>query len=212
MKTTASRRFLALAAAGAVATLTLAACSDDAETAAEDAASSVTSAATEATSSVAEHAGHDDHAADSGHEGHDHPLDGGPAPEGISEAADPKFPVGSEITVKADHMPGMEGAAGRVVGAFRTTTYAVTYTPEGGGEPVREHRWVVHEELVDPGQAPLADGTEVTLNAEHMSGMKGARATIDYSTQEDVYMVDVDADGTMLKNHKWVTESELAAR
>ena len=42
--------------------------------------------------------------------------------------------------------------------------------------------------------------------------MKGARATIDYSTQEDVYMVDVDADGTMLKNHKWVTESELAAR
>ena len=28
----------------------------------------------------------------------DHPMDGGPAPEGIKEAADPTYPVGTDVT------------------------------------------------------------------------------------------------------------------
>ncbi|MGD7001602.1 YdhK family protein [Corynebacterium halotolerans] len=147
----------------------------------------------------------------SGHEGHDmqHPEDGGPPPEGIAEAAEPTYPVGAEVVLAADHMPGMEGAPATVSGAFDTTAYAVSYTPTTGGEPVTGHRWVVHEELADPGQAPLEDGTEVVLEAEHMSGMKGAEATIDYSTEETVYMVDIDTEEMTMTNHKWVTESEL---
>ncbi|RSZ66025.1 DUF1541 domain-containing protein [Corynebacterium hylobatis] len=146
---------------------------------------------------------------ESDHGGHDHPADGGAPPAGIAEATNPTYPVGTEVRLTADHMPGMDGAEARVSGAFDTTTYSVSYTPTDGGDPVTDHRWVVHEELVDPGQAPLPDGAEVVLDAEHMSGMPGAQATIDYSTDETVYMVDLTVDGMAMTNHKWVTESEI---
>ena len=55
----------------------------------------------------------------------------------------------------------------------------------------------------------LADGTEVTLLAEHMEGMEGVKATIASSTDETVYMVDYETDGMKMTNHKWVVESEI---
>ncbi|MCT1547980.1 DUF1541 domain-containing protein [Corynebacterium amycolatum] len=211
----------ALVAAGAASVLVLAGCSSD-DSASTEASSTVseTSSSVSATSSEGhddmddmddadEHGGHGDHG-DDAMAGHDHPADGGPAPEGMIAAGNAKFPVGSEVQVLADHMPGMKGAEGKVVGVFTTTTYSVSYTPTDGSEPVKDHRWVVHEELENPGEAPLADGSEITINAEHMAGMKGAKGTVDYSTQEPVYMVDIDDDGMTMKNHKWVTESELA--
>ncbi|QYH20395.1 YdhK family protein [Corynebacterium aquatimens] len=144
-----------------------------------------------------------------GHGGHDHPEDGGPAPEGIEEAADPKFPVGTEVILTADHMPGMEGAPATISGAFKTYTYAVTYTPTDGGEPVVNHKWVVQEELEGAGTQRLADGATAVILAEHMSGMKGAEATIESSTDETVYMVDIDTPDMTMKRHKWVVESEI---
>lgn len=211
----------ALVAAGAASVLVLAGCSSD-DSASTEASSTVseTSSSVSATSTEGhddmddmddadEHGGHGDHG-DDAMAGHDHPADGGPAPEGMIAADNAKFPVGSEVQVLADHMPGMKGAEGKVVGVFNTTTYSVSYTPTDGSEPVKDHRWVVHEELENPGEAPLADGSEITINAEHMAGMKGAKGTVDYSTQEPVYMVDIDDDGMTMKNHKWVTESELA--
>ena len=39
--------------------------------------------------------------------------------------------------------------------------------------------------------------------------MDGAEATIDRSTDENVYMVDFEADGMEMTNHKWVVESEI---
>lgn len=211
----------ALVAAGAASVLALAGCSSD-DSANTEASSTVseTSSSVSATSSEGhddmddmddadDHGDHGDHG-DDAMAGHDHPADGGPAPEGMIAADNAKFPVGSEVQVLADHMPGMKGAEGKVVGVFTTTTYSVSYTPTDGSEPVKDHRWVVHEELENPGEAPLADGSEITINAEHMAGMKGAKGTVDYSTQEPVYMVDIDDDGMTMKNHKWVTESELA--
>ncbi|MFO6449332.1 YdhK family protein [Corynebacterium amycolatum] len=211
----------ALVAAGAASVLVLAGCSSD-DSASTEASSTVseTSSSVSATSSedhddmddmddADDHGGHGDHG-DDAMAGHDHPADGGPAPEGMIAADNAKFPVGSEVQVLADHMPGMKGAEGKVVGVFNTTTYSVSYTPTDGSEPVKDHRWVVQEELENPGEAPLADGSEITINAEHMAGMKGAKGTVDYSTQEPVYMVDIDDDGMTMKNHKWVTESELA--
>lgn len=211
----------ALVAAGAASVLVLAGCSSD-DSASTEASSTVseTSSSVSATSTEGhddmddmddadDHGGHGDHG-DDAMAGHDHPADGGPAPEGMIAADNAKFPVGSEVQVLADHMPGMKGAEGKVVGVFTTTTYSVSYTPTDGSEPVKDHRWVVHEELESPGEAPLADGSEITINAEHMAGMKGAKGTVDYSTQEPVYMVDIDEDGMTMKNHKWVTESELA--
>ena len=144
-----------------------------------------------------------------GHEGMEHPMDGGPAPEGILPAEDPEFPVGTEVTLTAEHMESMEGATATISGAFDTTTYSVSFTPADGGESVTDHKWVVHEELENPGGAPLAEGTDVVLTAGHMAGMEGAEATIDSSTEETVYMVDYEADGMKMTNHKWVVQSEI---
>lgn len=184
----ATRTRVTLLAIAAGAAVVLASCSanDDDGTSGEDA--------------------HDHH---SDHSEMDHPADGGPPPEGITEAAHPTYPVGSEVVLNADHMSGMDGAPATVVGAYDTYTYAVDYTPTEGGDLVEEHKWVVHEELEDPGAQRLPDGAEATLLAEHMSGMAGAEATIAFSTDETVYIVDFEADGMAMTNHKWVVESEI---
>ena len=139
----------------------------------------------------------------------EHPMDGGPAPEGITDATDPKFPVGTDVRLTADHMEGMDGAKATIVGAFNTYTYSVNYDPTDGGARVEDHRWVVQEELENAGDQRLADGTPVTILADHMAGMKGAKGDIAYSTDETVYMVDYQVDGMTMKNHKWVVESEI---
>lgn len=202
-----------------VPALTLAACgSDDSSDSSGDthdhgAASSAAAPATASSAASSDAAGADDHdmADMDGMDMHDHASDGGDAPAGIADATDPTYPVGTRVTVTADHMPGMQGATATVTGAYSTTAYAVDYTPTDGGAPVTDHRWVVQEELENPGPAPLADGTPVTIGADHMPGMKGAKGTVASSTQETVYMVDITGtDGTTMTNHKWVTESELA--
>lgn len=157
-------------------------------------------------STTSQHEGHGS-SSDSG--GMEHPMDGGPAPEGIETAASPTYPVGTEVTLTADHMEGMDGANATIAGAYDTYTYAVDFTPSAGGEPVKDHKWVVQQEIKDAGDERLADGTEVTLEAEHMEGMKGAKATIASSTDETVYMVDYESDGMKMTNHKWVVESEI---
>lgn len=157
-------------------------------------------------STTSQHEGHGS-SSDSG--GMEHPMDGGPAPEGIETAASPTYPVGTEVTLTADHMEGMDGANATIAGAYDTYTYAVNFTPSTGGEPVKDHKWVVQQEIKDAGEERLADGTEVTLEAEHMEGMEGAEATIASSTEETVYMVDYESDGMTMTNHKWVVESEL---
>ena len=130
---------------------------------------------------------------------------------GIEPAADPAHPVGTEVTLMADHMPGMEGAAATVVGAYETTAYSVDYRPTTGGPEVTDHKWVVQEELEDAGAERLPDGAAVTLAADHMPGMQGAEGTVHSSTDETVYMVDYESDGMRMRNHKWVVESEIAS-
>lgn len=161
-------------------------------------------------SSHAEQTTHD-HSTMENNASHDmeHPMDGGPAPEGITDATDPKYPVGTDVRLTADHMEGMDGAKATIVGAFNTYTYSVNYDPTDGGARVEDHRWVVQEELENAGDQRLADGTPVTILADHMAGMKGAKGDIAYSTDETVYMVDYQADGMTMKNHKWVVESEI---
>ncbi|MEK0288641.1 YdhK family protein [Caldifermentibacillus hisashii] len=137
---------------------------------------------------------------------------GGEVPQGLTEAENPTYPVGSKVILHADHMAGMNGAEATVSGAFDTTVYSVTYTPTTGGEPVEDHKWVVHEEIENPSEESYKPGDEVVLNAEHMSGMDGATATIDTAEQTTVYMVDyTDKEtGEKITNHMWVTEDELS--
>lgn len=136
----------------------------------------------------------------------------GEIPEGLQEAKNPAFPVGSQGIINAEHMAGMDGAEATIGGAFDTTVYTVTYTPTTGGELVETHKWVIHEELENPGDLSLKTGSKVTLKADHMEGMKGATATIDSAEETTIYMVDFTdtKTGEEVTNHKWVTESELA--
>lgn len=213
-----SQKFVALLGAGAL-TVALAACSDahDSMSSAASTASShmhsmgsqlssaASSAASDASSAVSS-------AGSSAMSGMEHKMDGGQPPAGIKKAANPKFPVGTKVTIKADHMPGMNGADGTVVGAFTTTTYAVDYAPVSGGPQVKDHKWVVQEELEGVGDTKLTKGDTVTLAADHMPGMAGAKATIAEVTDQTVYMVDCTAGGMTIKNHKWVVEDELGSR
>ncbi|WP_100012891.1 YdhK family protein [Lentibacillus sediminis] len=139
----------------------------------------------------------------------------GEVPDDLEEAEDPAYPVGSTAIIEASHMGGMhgmQGAEATIEGAYNTTAYVVSYTPTNGGEPVENHKWVIHEELEDPGEAPLEPGTEVTLDASHMEGMDGATAEIDSAVQTTVYMVSYmpTNGGEKVSNHKWVTEDELS--
>lgn len=148
-----------------------------------------------------------------GMEGMDHSSDGS-VPEGLQEAENPKFEIGSQAIVETDHMKGMKGATATIVGAYDTTAYSINYTPTDGGEKVMDHKWVIHEELKDAAAAPLEKGTEVTVLADHMKGMEGAKAEIESAKQTTVYMIDyVPTTGREeVTNHKWVIEDELSEK
>lgn len=146
-----------------------------------------------------------------GHSDMNHSVSG-ELPPSLKEAANPKFEVGSQALLIADHMEGMEAAEATIAGAYDTIVYAVSYTPTTGGKPVENHKWVIQEEIQDAADRPYEPGEKVVLEADHMKGMKGAVATIDSAEAGTVYAVDYTpaAGGEPVKNHKWVTESELS--
>lgn len=141
-----------------------------------------------------------------------HHSGSGEVPAGLKEATNPAFKIGSQAIIEAGHMKGMKGAKATIVGAYDTTAYAVSYTPTTGGPKVTNHKWVIHEEIQNVGAEPFKPGDEVVLEADHMPGMKGAKATIDSAEKTTVYMVDYKptTGGNPVKNHMWVTGSELS--
>src|SRR5699024_1895520 len=140
------------------------------------------------------------------------PSSSGEVPDDLAKTEDPKYPVGSEAKIEADHMKGMKGATATIEGAYDTTAYAITYTPTDGGDKVENHKWVIHEEIKNAEKQPYKQGDEVVVEADHMKGMKGATAEIDSAEDTTVYMVSYeDTDtGEKVENHKWVTEDELS--
>src|SRR5699024_4479562 len=98
---------------------------------------------------------------------HDHDPDGGPPPTGTQEATDPTYAVGDHVILNANLLSVMDGAEAAISGAFDAPAYSLSYTPTDGGDTVTDHKWVVHEEHEDPGEAPLDDGSEVVLGAGH---------------------------------------------
>ncbi|WHY57474.1 YdhK family protein [Peribacillus simplex] len=137
----------------------------------------------------------------------------GDVPEGLKAAENPTYEVGSQAIIESGHMEGMKGAEATIVGAFDTTAYAISYTPAAGGEKVENHKWIIHEEIKDAGEKTYEPGAEVTVNASHMEGMNGTVAEVESAEKTTVYMVDFTptTGGEKVKNHKWVTESELSA-
>ena len=112
---------------------------------------------------------------------------------------------------KANHMGGMMYDVEVTIGAAYKTTAYETSAVMTGGTKMENHRWIVHEEFVNPGTEPIVSGTEIKTIADHMEGMKDSIQTIDSSVETTVYIVDfVTKDGHEVKNHKWVDEEELA--
>ncbi|WP_336786053.1 YdhK family protein [Paenibacillus sp. MMO-177] len=136
----------------------------------------------------------------------------GKVPAGLKEETNPAYKPGSQAVIQDDHMPGMKGAIATIVGAYKTTAYTVDYTPANGGEKVSGHKWVIQQEIKDAGEKELQPGAQVILDADHMPGMMGATAEIVSAEQTTVYMVDYTPTngGAPVKNHMWVTESELS--
>ncbi len=145
------------------------------------------------------------------HESMDH-SSSGEVPDDLKKADNPTYEVGSQAIIKTDHMKGMKGAEATIVGAYDTTAYVISYTPTTGGERVEDHKWVIHEEIEGAGEKPFEPGAEVTIDASHMKGMDGATAEIESAKQTTVYMIDYTptTGGEEVKNHKWVTGSELS--
>ena len=138
----------------------------------------------------------------------------GDLPAGLTEANDPLYELGDEVKLLTDHMEGMNGAEAKIVGAYDTSAYEVSYDPTNGDPREENHKWVVHEEIKEAGSEPFELGDEVVLEAYHMEGMQGAEATIDALEDTTVYMVDYEptTGGDTVRNHKWLTESELAPK
>ncbi|MFJ8260505.1 DUF1541 domain-containing protein [Rummeliibacillus sp. NPDC094406] len=159
----------------------------------------------------------------------------GIVPNGVKKAVNPKYPDGSQVTINANFVEGMKGAKATIVGAYDTVAYAVTYTPATGtttgtttgtsttgtsttgtpttgGAVVKNHKWVIQEEIRSADNKTLQPGAKVTLEADHLPGMKGAMATIDSSKKTTVYMVNYTPTngGTEVKNYQWLIESELS--
>ncbi len=142
-------------------------------------------------------------------ENHSHSEDNG-IPEGLKEAESPAYEPGSTATIKEGHMEGMQGAEATIMGAYDTTAYAISYDPTDDQPRVRNHKWIIQEELKDVEDQKLEVGDEVIITAEHMEGMKDASGTIESAVDTTVYMINyTTASGKEVKNHKWVTGSEL---
>ncbi|PGT79598.1 YdhK family protein [Bacillus sp. AFS040349] len=67
--------------------------------------------------------------------------------EEIKDAGEEPFEPGTEVSIEASHMEGMEGVTAEIDSAEEMTVYMVDYTPTNGGEEVKNHKWVTESEL-----------------------------------------------------------------
>lgn len=67
--------------------------------------------------------------------------------EEIEEAGDEVIANGVEVTLKADHMEGMDDAPAIIEASKTTTIYMIDYEPTTGGDTIKNHKWVTEDEL-----------------------------------------------------------------
>ncbi|MBC9118506.1 YdhK family protein [Fructobacillus fructosus] len=133
-------------------------------------------------------------------------------PTNLKAAENPKYPIGTAITLEATHMSGMKGAQGTVAAVYDTKVYEVTYQPTNGGQKVTGHKWLTKDDFKD--MKDHKKGDKVTLESDHMPNMKGAKATITKVEDGPAYAVNYQptTGGNMVMNHKYLVESEIQAR
>src|SRR5699024_2582761 len=130
--------------------------------------------------------------------------DSGEVPDDLKETANPTYEDGSKAINETDHMESMNGAEETIASAYDTTAYVISDTPTNGGKRVENHKWVIQEEIKNANDKTLEEGTEVTVEADHMKGMEGATAEIESAEKTTVYMIDnkPTTGEDLVKNHK----------
>ncbi|GAO99691.1 YdhK family protein [Fructobacillus ficulneus] len=133
-------------------------------------------------------------------------------PSDLPTAKNPKFKVGSKITLEATHMANMKGAKGTVAAVYDAKLYEVDYQPTTGGQKVTGHKWLTKDDFSD--MMDHKQGDMVTLTGDHMPGMKGAMATVTKVEDGPAYAVNFEPTngGKMVMNHKYLITSEIKAR
>lgn len=67
--------------------------------------------------------------------------------EELEDAGSEQLKAGDEAIIDADHMKGMDGAEAVIDSAVSTTVYMVDFTPANGGKEIKNHKWVIEDEL-----------------------------------------------------------------
>jgi len=67
--------------------------------------------------------------------------------EELEEVDNEALEPGTQVTLDAAHMEGMQGATAEIDTAEETTIYMIDYTPTTGGDKVKNHQWVTESEL-----------------------------------------------------------------
>lgn len=134
-------------------------------------------------------------------------------PTDLKKATNPKYKVGSSVKLTADHMNGMKDATAKVTGAYDSPLYVIDYTPTNGGQEVKNHKYVVKTELKGD-KKNFKKGDKVTVEANHMKGMKGAKGTIVQVCKGPAYAVTFNPTngGKEYVNHKWLSQNEMEAK
>ncbi|CAK8053628.1 YdhK family protein [Eupransor demetentiae] len=135
----------------------------------------------------------------------------GTLPTGLAQAQDPKYKVGQDITLEATHMAGMKGAKGTVAAVYDAKLYEVDFKSTDGME-VKNHKWLTKVDFKD-GMDHKA-GDKVTIESDHMSGMKGAKGTVVKVVDGPAYAVNFQPTngGKEVTNHLYLAEDEIEAR
>src|SRR5699024_10190218 len=116
--------------------------------------------------------------------------DSGEVPDGLKKAANPTYEVGSKAIIETDHMEGMKGAEATIDGDYDKTTDVISYTETNSRKRIENNKWVIQEEIKKVDDKTLEEGTEVTVEADHMKGMEGATDEIESAEKTTVYMID----------------------
>lgn len=144
----------------------------------------------------------------------DHKADKDKAQTTKTTTTKPKseFTKGENVILHTNHMPGMDGAKAVVEEVKYTKYYEVNYTDTKTGKEIKNHKWVAVDEIKDTPKN-LKAGDHVVLEATHMSGMKGARATIVAVHEGYLYAVNyhpTNDESKEIKDHKWVAADEMS--
>ncbi|USS93079.1 YdhK family protein [Fructilactobacillus ixorae] len=135
----------------------------------------------------------------------------GKLPTDLKKASHPKYKVGSTVKLTANHMPGMKGATATVAGVYDSPLYVIDFKDTKTNQEVKNHKYVVKSELKADQGHKLAKGTKVTIKADHMAGMKGAKGKIVKVCDGPAYAVNFTPTngGEKYTNHKWLSQAEM---